>query len=803
MIRLDPSALRRAVLPDSLGIESTAQLHAPAEIVGQPRAVAALRFALQTRDHGLNVYAAGPPGVGKLTAVQALIAAEVRGAPTPADWCYVQNFADPYQPQVLALPAGRGRGLQGDLAGFCAYVRRELSRAFEADEYTSHREELARELNRQREQALEQLSARAAELSFAIRVTPVGVAMMPMRDGQPIPSEAFQELPAPERERFFAQRDTLQVAIDAMLKQVRELERVAQEQVQQLDAGIALRVVRQQLEALEERYRDLPAVLAYLTAVQQDLLMHLALIQAGRAEGPEGGPAAEERAAQLFRRYEVNLLVAHEEGQGAPIVVERHPTYPNLCGRIEREARFGTLVTDFTMLKPGALHRANGGYLVLAADTLLSNPLAWDGLKRALQNCELQIEDAGESLGFISTRSLRPEPIPLDVKVVLVGSPQLYALLKAYDEQFAELFKVKAEFARSMLDDPANERHFLEVIAGYCERERLLPLDAGACAKLLEEAARQTEHRARLSVQFGALTDLVREASVLARQAGAPQVGAAQIRQAREARAYRVGGIQERLEELIVDGTLLISTRGAVVGQINGLAVLSSSDHSFGLPTRITASVGPGREGVLDIEREAQLGGPIHSKGVLILGGYLAQTFAADRPLSLRARLVLEQSYEGVEGDSASSAELYALLSALAGLPLRQGVAVTGAVSQRGEVEAVGGVNEKVEGFFDVCRITGLTGDQGVIIPQGNLNQLMLREDVVEAVAAGRFQVWAVRTVDEAMELLTGVPAGSAALGDTFPVESINGRVARRLQQFTERLHWAEHELGNGVISSR
>lgn len=408
MSRLTPAVLRRVVQPESLGIASTAQLQAPAEIVGQPRAVAALRFALQTRDHGFNVYVAGPPGVGKMTTVQALVAHEIQGAPTPADWCYAHNVADPYEPLAFMLPAGRGRALQGDMAAFCAYVQRELPRAFERDEYTSHREALLRELTRQREQELERLSAQAAELSYAIRVTPAGVAMIPLRDGQPISTEVFQELPAPERDRFFAQREVLQGEIDAMLKRVRELERTAQEQLQQFDAGVALHVVRQQLEVLEERYRDLPAIRAYLAAVQQDLLAHLAPIQAGHHEGLEGG--IEDGAAQLLYRYTVNILVTHASDQGAPIVVERHPSYANLCGRIEREARMGTLVTDFTMLRAGALHQANGGYLILAADALLSSPLAWEGLKRALLNHELQIEDAGESLGFISTRSLRPLP---------------------------------------------------------------------------------------------------------------------------------------------------------------------------------------------------------------------------------------------------------------------------------------------------------------------------------------------------------------------------------------------------------
>jgi lon-related putative ATP-dependent protease len=489
-----------------------------------------------------------------------------------------------------------------------------------------------------------------------------------------------------------------------------------------------------------------------------------------------------------FRRFEVNLLVDNSRQQGAPVVVELNPSYGALFGRVEKESLFGALHTDFTMIKPGSFHRANGGFLVLPVEDVLRNPGAWEGLKRTLRSREIAVEDLAERLGLVANKSLRPQPIPLDVKVVLVGRAFWYYLLHAHDEEFAELVKVRAEFDTRTDRTEENVAEFLGFLRGFCERQGLGRLDAGAAAALLDHASRLAEDQEKLSTHFGALADVVREAAYWAAQAGAATVGAAHVKRALDEKVYRSNLIEERIREMIGRGTILISTEGAVAGQVNGLSVVGLGDYQFGRPSRITASVGPGRGGVVDIEREVELGGPIHSKGVLILSGFLAHRFAQERPLTLAARLVFEQSYEGVEGDSASSAELYAILSALSGMPVRQGIAVTGSVNQRGEVQAIGGVNQKIEGFFDVCRIQGLSGGQGVLIPRSNVQNLMLREDVVEAVRAGKFHVWAVSRVDEGIEVLTGAVAGERGKDGIFPEGSVNGLVDGRLREYARRL---------------
>lgn len=787
---LAPEQLRKRIDPQSLGIGSTADLQGTTGVVGQERAVAALRFGLEIRDHGFNIYVAGPHGVGKMATVEAYLADLARAAPTPSDWCYVNCFAEPYQPAALRLPGGMGRQLQQDMQTLVVELRRELPRAFESDEYSEHRGEIVRALEEQRGTLLEAVNERARAAGFLIRPTPFGVALVPLLGDRPMSDEEFQRLPPSAREELKQRREELGGEMESTLKRGRAAEREAHDQLDALDREVARYVVRGFVDDLEERYGAMPDVLAYLAAVQADIVERVDAFREGAAP-QSGGPGEAEARERFFRRYEVNLLVDNSRQTGAPVVVERAPNHTNLCGRVEKESQFGMLVTDFTMIKAGALHRANGGFLVVPVEDLLREPFAWDTLKRSIEGRAVQIEDIGERLGYLTTRTLRPQPIPLDLKIVLVGPPHLYGLLRALDDQFAELFKVKADFDTRMALTPEAVSGVLEVLAAFCAREGLLPLDAGAAARLLEHAMRLAADQAALSTQFGALTDLVREASFLARREGAAAVSGGHVRQALDDHVFRAGRVQERLRELVARRTLIIETEGRAVGQINGLAVLSTGDYEFGHPTRITASVGPGREGVLDIEREARLGGPIHSKGVMILGGYMAQRYTPDHPLSLRARLVFEQSYEGVEGDSASSAELYALLSALSGLPIAQGIAVTGSLSQRGEIQAIGGVNEKVEGFFDVCRAVGLSGAQGVMIPRSNLSELMLREDVVAAVAEGQFHVWAVATVDEGFELLTGVPAGERGPDGAFPEGSANRRVEDRLHAFGASLRAA------------
>ncbi|HET9222223.1 MAG TPA: ATP-binding protein, partial [Roseiflexaceae bacterium] len=693
---------------------------------------------------------------------------------------------------ALQLPAGRGRQLQQGMNNLIAHVRRELPRAFEGDDYSSRRDAILKELHQQRGELLERFNERALQEGFAIQALPGGVAYIPLKEGHPLKDEEFEAMPPEARTALLRRRDQLQEEMKAVMKQGRVLERAAQEQLQVLDKQIALTIVGGLIDDLDEHYQDLPQVRAYLKATQEDILTNIEPFKQGSAEPPSEGAVATPWLKDLpFRKYQVTVLVDNSKQAGAPVVVELNPSYPNLIGRIEKESQFGALSTDFTLVKAGSLHRANGGYLVLPAEDLLRNVMSWEGLKRALHSHEIAIEELGERLGFLTTKGLRPQPIPLDVKVVLVGSFLPYQLLHAYDEIFPELFKVRADFDSSMAWNEANVAACLGFMAAFCRKERLTHLDAGAAARLLEHSLRLTEDQTRLSTLFGVLADVIREANFWASQEGASVIGAMHIRKALDEKVYRSSLIQERIQELIAEGTLLIDSDGQRVGQINGLAVVSLSDYAFGKPNRITASVGSGSGGIIDIEREVKLGGPLHSKGVMILSGYLTRTYAQDKPLTLAARLVFEQSYEGVEGDSASAAELYALLSALADVPIKQGIAVTGSVNQHGDIQPIGGVNAKIEGFFDVCRAKGFTGDQGALIPSRNVQHLMLREDVVAAVLAGQFHIWAVGTIDEGITLLTGMAAGERDFEGQYPEDSVNGRVDRRLRAFVDRLREA------------
>jgi lon-related putative ATP-dependent protease len=785
---LTPAELRRVCDPAILACETSRQAQPLDSIIGQDRAVKSLQFGLGIRDAGFNIFVSGMPGTGRTTTVRRYLEQVAREAPVPDGWCYVHRFADPSRPNALRFPPGCASTFQTDLAAFVSTALRAIRSAFESEQYAGHREALAQDFQRQRDMILFQVNEFAKQAGFSIQSTPVGLLTIPLRDGQPMPEEAFVALPAEDRETIVQARGKVQAEIEAGVRQVRRLEKESEAQQEKLDRDVASYALSGLIEELRTSYGDLPEISSHLDDLRDDMLANLAQIRANPKEEPEppfGGLKAQEIR---LRRYEANLLVDNGELTGAPVVIELNPTYLNLFGRIEQEAQFGTLVTDSTLIRGGALHKANGGYLVLPVEELLRNPYAWDSLKRALQNREITIEDAAAQTGLISTKSLRPEPISLQIKVILIGRPDLYYLLRAYDEDYAELFKVKADFDTRMDWTEANIRDYASFVSTVCENEKLRHLDDHALAKLVEHGARLVEDREKLSTNFGELADIVRESSYYAAQDGASLVTVAHIRRAIDERFFRSSLLKERMEELVQRGTIMIDVQGEQVGQVNGLSVLGLGDITFGHPNRITAAVAMGKDGLVDIEREAQLGGPIHTKGVLILSGYLAATYAADKPLSLSARLVFEQSYSGVEGDSASSTELYALLSSLAGLPVRQGIAVTGSVNQKGEVQAIGGVNAKIEGFFQVCQARGLTGDQGVMIPASNVPHLMLREEVVGAVESGQFHIWAVRTIDEGIEVLTGVPAGDRQAHGTFPEGTVNRRVDDRLRTWAEAM---------------
>lgn len=791
--QLAPEQLRRTFDPQTLGIATTEHLKPLAWIIGQARAVSALQFGIDIQDVGFHIYVAGPPGSGKMRALWTFLEEVAQRKASPPDWCYVYNFDDPYQPTACPLPSGQGRQFQQDMQHLIEYISREIPKAFESDEYGTKQGEIGKALDRQRSQVFEHMSEHARQAGFVLQATSLGLMLVPVIEGRPMSDTESQSLSAAVREDLQRRHEILQDELKASVKQVRELERTAQDQLQALDRQVVHYLVNGLIEDLTEKYHGVTEVITYLTAVERDILEHIEPFKSppasSTAQPPQGFPTPPTWAQDVpFRKYTVNVLVDHSKDVGAPVVIEFHPSYNTLFGRIEKEPQFGALYTDFSMIKAGAFHRANGGYLVLPAEDVVRDPVSWEAVKRALHTRAIQIEELGERLGFPAIKSLRPQPIPLNVKVLLVGRPQLYALLQSYDEEFPELFKVKADFDTRMACNDENIVDFLRFVCTLCCHEGLSHMDSSAVAKVLEHAMRLAEDQTQLSTQFGTLADLIREAHFWARQEEAPIVSAAHVRKALEAKVLRVNLMQERLQEMIARGTLCIDTSGRAVGQVNGLSVINLGDYLFGRPSRITASVSPGREGIIDIEREVSLGGPLHSKGILIVSGYLAHQYAQDKPLTLAARLVFEQSYEGVEGDSASSAELYALLSALSGVPIRQGIAVTGSVNQHGEVQAIGGVNQKIEGFFDVCKAKGFTGEQGVLIPHSNVPHLMLREDVVDAVTAQQFHVWAVKTIDEGIAMLTGIPAGARDTAGGFPAGTLNARVDQRLQEFAECL---------------
>jgi len=788
-------ALYRRADPGLFDFETTDQLKELAGIIGQARAVEAVQFGIGMKRRGYNIFALGSVGVGKHSIVGQFFEQHAAGEPVPSDWCYVHNFQEPHKPQALRLPPGRGAELRRDMVQLVEVLRTDLSAAFDSEEYRTRRQAIEDEFKDRQESAFQQIQHQAQERGLALLQTPSGLAMAPVRDGQVLSPDEVQKLSQEEQQRMEADVEQLQEALQKSVQQFPRWQRETRDKVKALDAEIANGATGGHIDELRQHYVDLAPVEAYLAAVRQDVIDHVPdfLPQEEESQPPAMLSEASDDAAllqaelPLARRYQVNILVDHGSSQGAPVIYEDNPTYQNLVGRVEHISQMGALLTDFSLIKPGALHRANGGYLILDARKVLMEPYVWEELKRALQARQIQIGALGQTLSLVSTVSLEPEPIPLDVKVALLGDATLYYTLCEADPDFDELFKVQADFDDEMDRTPENQGLYANLIASMIRQGELRPFDRAAVARIIEHSSRLAGDAGKLSTRMRAIANLVREADYWAGQAGRDVAGAVDVQRAIDAQIYRSDRVRERMQENVLRGTILIDTDGSKTGQVNGLSVLQLGNFSFGQPSRITARVRLGKGEVVDIEREVELSGPIHSKGVLILASFLGARYAADRPLSLSASLVFEQSYSGVEGDSASSAELYALLSAIAEAPIKQSLTVTGSVNQHGQVQAIGGVNEKIEGFFDLCRARGLTGDQGVLIPASNVKHLMLRHDVVEAVAAGQFQVYAVETIDQGIELLTGLPAGERNKAGSYPKGSINYRVEARLAELAKK----------------
>ena len=789
-VHLEPAQLCRHTDLSGIGFETTDDLVDITGAVGQARAVEAIRFGTGMKNNGFNIYALGPSGLEKRDLVQQFFESQAEAGATPPDWCYVHNFAQDHRPLAIQLPPGLGKVLHSDMEALVLELQTVLSAAFESEEYQSRRHAITEEFRERQAEEFDELQERAEGENVALVRTPSGIAVAPTRDGEVLAREQIHELPPEEQQAIEDKIESLQQDLQRILRQVPGWQRGMRERLSELNREMANLAVGALIDELRETYAHLPEVIAHLDAVQEDVVANAAQFLPQQEPGaPQSVPAMQRSQSHPLRRYSINVLIDHSEMDGAPVIYENNPTYQNLLGRVEHRAQMGALMTDFMLIKPGALHRANGGYLILDVRSLLTQGNAWEALKRALKSREIRMESLGQQLSVMSTISLEPEPIPLKVKVALIGDRRLYYPLLELDPEFGELFKVAADFDDQMARDDESQVLYARQIATLARREKLLPFDRSAVERLMVQSARLVADSEKLSTRMREITDLMLEADYWAREGNREVVSLEHVQQAIDAQIGRMSRIRERSQEAMSRKIKLIGTGGAVVGQINGLSVLTLSNFAFGQPTRITARTSLGRGQVVDIEREVELGGPLHSKGMMILTGFLTGRYAQEQPLSLSASLVFEQSYGGVDGDSASSAELYALLSAIAEVPIKQSLAVTGSVNQNGEVQAIGGVNEKIEGFFDVCKAQGLNGEQGVLIPHANIQHLMLRQDVVDAVTAGEFHIYAVEHIDQGIETLTGMPAGLPDAQGIYPEETINGKVQRRLRAMAERLH--------------
>ena len=786
--RLNPAQLYHGCDLEQLFFESTTELESLSETIGQERVLESIQFGVGMHHEGYNLYVMGSPGLGRHTVVDQELQARAKSEPTPSDWCYVANFDHPHTPRVLQLPSGIGLKLQHDMEQLIDDLLNAIPAAFQSDEYGVRAQEISAKFKQEEDAAAEALNERAAQKSVALLHTPKGYTLAPSKDGNILDQQAFKKLPEDEQDVIEANLDEIRQELNRAMARMPIWQREIRKKFKALEREVTEATVSQLINELEQSYQLIPAVIDYLNSVHHDIIEHGEIFR--EPEGEDG----KKRTCQdpEFSRYRINTLVDNDEVVGAPIIYEDSPTYQNLIGRIEHVARYGTLLTDFTMIKPGALHRANGGYLILDAERIITTPYAWEGLKRALRAGEIRIESIERLMSLVTTISLEPQPIPIQLKVLIIGSRLLYYMLKEYDPEFSLLFKVTADFSEDMSREEQNDQLYAQLITTMQKREHLLPVDRAGVGRIIEESVRRAGHGDKLSLHLGSLNDLIRESDFCAKQRASEMIQREDVEAAIEAQERRVSQFRERMHEEILDGTLLISTEGTQLAQVNALTVIQMGDYAFGVPARISATARLGAGEVIDIEREVAQAGTIHSKGVMILSSYLASRYAKHQPLSVSATLVFEQTYGSIEGDSASVAELCALLSALSDIPIKQSLAITGSINQHGQVQAIGGVCEKIEGFFDICQRRGLTGSEGVIIPAANVKELMLRQRVIDAVERGEFRLHAVSHVEQAMELLTGQEAGVPNADGIYPESSINGHIQLRLAEWTVmRLHYA------------
>ncbi|MCM8770158.1 MAG: AAA family ATPase, partial [Candidatus Omnitrophica bacterium] len=734
---LIPAESLRAAIPWSI-LPETTEIIQPAEgMIGQERADRAIRFGLEIRDYGYNIFVAGPAGTGKMSSVEAAVRKLAETLPTPCDFCYVYNFSKPDQPMVISMAPGLGHVFQNDMNRLTEELKIEIRRAFESKIYEEHKTNLIKEFQKEKEEIFTQVEESAKQAGFQIKQTPGGIVFLPLVEGQPLSEEDLEKLTDGARREIRSRQEAVYEVLAEALRRVREKEKLLREKLEKLDRETGQAVTSPRLSELRDKYKDYPEILKWLAAVEQDIVTNLEDFQ--EKKEPEVLPGLRFLGIKddTLQKYRVNVFVDHSRTKGAPVIKEVNPTAYNLTGRIEYRPHLGAMFTDHTMIKPGALHLANGGFLILRIADVLHNYFAWDALKRALQNREVVPEDINEQFRLINTPTIKPEPIPLNIKVVLIGNLWWYYLLYHYDEDFRKLFKVRADFALFMERNNQEIMNYCAFVSKICREEKLAPFDREAIGEIIQFGSRLVEDQTKLTTRFSNVADLLREANYWARKDSSRIVRAVHVKKALEEKYYRSRMIEDILNQMIKEGTIMVDTTGMAVGQVNGLSVMALGDYTFGKPTRVTARIGIGRGHVINIEREVKLAGTIHNKGFLILTGYLREKYGVRYPLSFSASICFEQVYEEIEGDSASTAELYVLLSSLSGLPLKQSIAVTGSVNQHGQVQQVGGINENIEGFFLTCQVKGPLNGQGVIIPRANLKNLMLKEELVQAVKEG------------------------------------------------------------------
>lgn len=757
---LQPEQLYRSCPADLLSFETTDELQPLVDQLGQDRVLAALDFGFNVDQEGFNIFLLGSAGVGKRELLESLLQEQRNKPRAPVDdWCYVNNFEAPDKPIALRLPRGMGCQLREDMASVVEDLLAIMPDTFQSDEYQARVQELGEHYQNRENEAFQALAGKAAEKNIAMLQTPSGYTLAPSKDGEIITPQDFEALPEEQKKNTLAEIEALKEELKTIVRQLPGWKKESHERFRELNSEFSRQVIDPILNLLKDKYEDHSRVLTYLNAAHKNMTEEAESFTQVRSESAI--PDNIKERVREFPQYSVNVMVDNSGQLNAPVIYEDNPSFANLIGRSEHVAEMGTLVTDFTLIKPGALHKANGGYLILEADKILTNPYAWTALKRVLRAREVRIQSLDQIFSFVSTVQLEPEPIALDLKVVLTGSRYIYYILQEYDPEFASLFKVTADMSEDVAWDESSTLEFARMVRQLQLHNNLLPISREGVARIIEQASRQMQDSEKLSLHRGQLDNLLTESDFIARRAGASAITAEHIDKSVDAAQYRLDQYRDKSHESILRNVMLVQTEGAVTGQVNGLAVFLLGDYGFGRPTRITATARLGNGKVLDIEREADLGGKIHSKAVLIISALLAQRYARDRPLPLAATVVFEQSYAGIEGDSASVAEFAALVSAIADIPIRQDLAVTGSLNQQGQVQAIGGVNEKIEGFFDICQARGLTGNQGVVIPAANQVHLMLKEEVREAVANGTFHVFTAATVEDALELLTGFSATS------------------------------------------